>query len=313
MPIIFRDEIKKVDPLKSEALKRLRAFLNENEPKLVYFLNNFWNDQANAITYKQLREWILDGDLSIELLEEWEQDYSKFVYKYMKPLYDAAIIAAADQVKRKYPDYHYDAKEFVDAYTDKYSARFVTNSSADQILAVRQLVRRAANLGDLTVDQLARAIRPAVGLTRQQASAYANYHGHLINSGLSPKNALDKALRYRARQHRQRGYTIARTELAFAYNDAEYRSILDAQQKGYMGHVVKQWSTAADERVCHICKGLDGMQIEIDETFPYKTRLPHYTKVVPPAHPRCRCAVIYIETAPPEYGPEFYVSGAAAE
>lgn len=287
MPIIFHDEIKKVDPLKSEALMRLRRFLDSNEPKLAYFLNNMWSEQQNAITYKQLREWILAGDISIELLQEWEQDYSKFVILYMKPLYDKAIEAGAARMLEKFPEFYYSSAEFVEKYTAMHSARFVTNSTNEQIMAIRQLVRNSANLGDLTVDQLARAIRPTVGLTRQQARAYANYHANLIDNGVAPEKALDNALKYRARLHRQRGYTIARTELAFAHNDGEHRSVKEAQDKGYMGRTIKRWSTADDERVCRICKSLDGVELEMDELYNYPTRLPANTRLHAPAHPRC--------------------------
>lgn len=50
--------------------------------------------------------------------------------------------------------------------------------------------------------------------------------------------------------------------------------------------LVPIWTTARDDRVCPICGPLDGRRYEIwRETFPSG----------PPAHPNCRCGLIYVE------------------
>ena len=70
-----------------------------------------------------------------------------------------------------------------------------------------------------------------------------------------------------------------------------------------MGEVVKVWCTAKDERVCDVCGGLDMKVIALDDDFDFKTRLVNYSSTirrVPPAHPSCRCGVIYKEIKPPQ-------------
>ena len=157
---------------------------------------------------------------------------------------------------------------------------------------------------DMTVDGLARAVRPMVGLTIQQANANLNFYNRMIESGVSEKKALEQSIKYSARQHRYRGYNIARTELAFAYNKGEHFGVEQAIQQGYMGHTKKTWCTAADERVCKICKELEGKTIEMDEEFNYKTKLSATNpgiKRTPPAHPSCRCTILYVEVEPPVF------------
>lgn len=284
-------------------LRLLRSFLDENEPELVRILVNTWNSQGKAITYKELREAILNGEISADLLEEWMQDYNRFVQAHLQPAWEKAIVAAVKELERKYPLFFFDPMAAgVRAWTAAHAAEFVTNVTMTQIEGLRAVVRRAAALEDLTVDELARAIRPMVGLTKQQTVANLNYYNTLIKNGMAEQKALDKSIRYAARQHRYRGYNIARTELAFAYNQGSYEGTKQAQEAGYLGECVKVWSTADDERVCSICGGLDGKRVAMDEDFDFRTKLQGRNDTirrVPPAHPSCRCAVMYVEVSPP--------------
>lgn len=289
-------------------LRRLRAFLDAREPGLVRILVNTWRSQGNAITYKELREAILAGEISADLLEEWMQDYNRFVIKYLQPIWEKAIQTAAKAIEEKYPLWNFDPMGAgVQEWTAAHSAEFVTNVTTTQIEGLRAVVRRAAVLEDMSVDQLARAIRPMVGLYKQQTVANLNYYETLIKGGMSEARALDKSIRYAAKQHRYRAYNIARTELAFAYNQGSYEGTKQAQAAGYMGEAVKIWCTADDERTCSICSALEGKEIAMDEDFDFHTKLEGRNptiKRVPPAHPSCRCAVMYKEIATPIIKPQ---------
>lgn len=289
------------------ALAALRAFLDPEEPELVALLVRLWHYQGRAITYKQLREAIIYGDLSVIEWEQWQQDYVKFVTLYLRPKYVEAMQAAAEEIQRRHPDWYFDPyAEGVREWCETRAASFVTEVTAAQVDGLRTVIQRAAVIQDMSVDSLSRVIRPMVGLTKPQATANLKYYQKLIEDGMSQKKARDKAIRYASRQHRYRGYNIARTELAFAYNQGSYEGTKQAQEKGYMGETVKVWCTADDERVCQICGALEGSQVAMDEDFDFDTRLagPANPTIrrVPPAHPNCRCAVIYKEISPPDYG-----------
>lgn len=281
-------------------LRKLRSFLDSAEPSLVYFLTNLWNAQGKAITYKELREAILAGEISADYLEQWQQDYNKFVDKHLRSAWEEAMQAATDELAAKYKDWYFNPMaDGVRTWTQAHSAEFVTNVTQTQIDALRAVVERAARLEDRNVDMLARAIRPMVGLYKQQAEANFNYYNNLLENGVNEKKALELSVRYSARQHRYRGYLISRTELAFAYNQGMYEGVKQAQAKGYMGETVKIWCTAEDERTCDECGALEGKAIALDADFDIQTSLstsavPTIRKV-PPAHPSCRCGVLYKE------------------
>jgi SPP1 gp7 family putative phage head morphogenesis protein len=212
---------------------------------------------------------------------------------------------AARAYEQRYPEWYFNPYDpAVEAWCNARAAAFVVEVTETQFEALNAVVTKAAVLENMSVDELSRAIRPMVGLYHQQAVANWNYYTNLLEHGVSQKRAKDLAIRYAARQHRYRAYNIARTELAFAYNQGSYQATKQAQANGYMGEVEKVWCTADDERVCTICGGLDGKRIAMDDNFNFNTKLatpanPTIRKV-PPAHPSCRCAVMYEEISPPD-------------
>ena len=309
MAILFYDSVSKGIGSREEARAYLRSFLDETEPELVQVLLHTWNHQGKAITYKEIREMLMNGYIDQAILEEWHQDYSVFVNKYLAPLYIKAIDHAAEQISSKRPLFRFKpSDEGIKQWTDNAAASFVTRSSDDQIAAIRYVVARAANLNDFGVDELARIIRPMVGLNKPQAIANLNYYTKLRENGMSEAKARESSIRYSARQHRYRGHMIARTELAFAHTTGEHFGVKQAIQQGYMGHTVKIWSDAGDDRVCDTCRALDrrthANPIDIDDHFNFPTKLKINNPdidVTPPAHPHCRCVVVYKELSAPVF------------
>ena len=300
---ISNREVKKSITPEALVLRKLRQFLDANEPGLVYFLLNLWRNEQKAITYKELREAILAGDLSTEYLEQWRQDYTKFVIKHLQPAWIKAMEAAVKELEEKYPEWRFDPMaDGVREWTETRAADFVTSVTEQQMMGIRAVVQKAAVMNELSVDELARAIRPMVGLYAAQSRANLRYYENLIKKGVKEKRALDLSIRYGARQHRYRGYLIARTELAYSYNKGYFDGIKQAQAKGYMGEAVKIWCTADDERVCPYCGSLEGKTIALDEEFAFRTKLAASNpgiRLTPPAHPNCRCTIMVQEIAPP--------------
>lgn len=286
-----------------EVLRKLRSFLDTKEPELVKILVNFWNNQGKAITYKEIREALLAGRISPELLEEWMQDYNRFVVQHLQPKWREAIEAGAADLAAKYPDWYFNPmSDGIKQWTEQRAAEFVTSVTDTQIEGIRAVVQNSAALNNLNVDQLARVIRPMVGLYKEQAEANLRYYTNLVENGMKEKKARDLALRYAGRQHRYRAMMIARQELAMAYNTGAHHAVKQAQEAGYMGKTVKVSCCADDERVCPICGkgGLDGAIVGVDEEFDIPNRGNYkFTKLHPPYHIKCRCGVLYKEIEPP--------------
>lgn len=290
------------------ALRQLYSFIDINQPKLAKFLNNMWQEQEKAITYKQIREAILGGDLTSAMVESWQQSYSRFVAEHMLPKWEEAFKASATELKNQYPQFAFDGTaEAVRQWNMDNAARFVTNCTTEQIKGLRAAIRRATDLAKdgMNVTELSRVIRPMVGLTAAQTRANLNYYQKLIDNGMSEKKAQEKAIKLSAKQHRYRAQMIARTELAFSYNQGQYLAVKQAQEQNLMGKCRKVWVTADTERTCAYCNALDGKEIEMDEDFDIQTTLKgSLIKRCPPAHPHCMCAINYIEVEPPAFKPE---------
>ena len=282
-------------------LLKLRSFLDSKEPQLVYFLTRLWRNQRRAITYKELREAILEDIITGQLVEEWQEDYSNFLIEHLIPLWTEAMLKASEPVKRHNKKFVFNPMaDGVHKWISEYGAAFVTNSTQTQIQALRGVLQMATGLEKYTVDELAMAIRPVIGLNKPQAMANLRYYNTMREYGLVHEKALDKSIRYAARQHRQRGYLIARTELAHGYNKGEYFAVKQAQERGYMGKCVKVWCTADDERQCPTCGVMDGKRIMLDDEFDFPTKLDGWTRLTPPLHPNCRCGFLIEEIEPPQ-------------
>lgn len=293
---------KAVEMQANVALRKLRRFLDASEPRLVYFLVNLWKNQGDAITYKELRESILAGELVTDYLEEWREDYSRFVTERLLPEWEKAMSVAEKDLIATHPDWKYNTAAFGSSeWMRDRAAEFVTSVSDTQIDGLRAVIRNASVLHTMSVDELARAIRPMVGLYAAQATANLKYYEKLIENGVNQNRARDLSIRYGARQHRYRAFMISRTELAFGYNKGMYEGVKQAQRDGYVGETKKIWCTALDERVCSSCGVLEGKEIAMDDEFNYYTKL-QYTnpgiRRTPPSHPNCRCTVMYITSSP---------------
>ena len=282
---------------KDRVLQLLRSYVDGNSPGLVRFLVNMWQSEGQAITYKELREAILAGDITEEWLKDWMQDYSRLVTKHLYPAWLEAMAAAAAEQERKHTGFYFSPMaQGVRAWTDAHTATLVTQLSTTQAEALRAVIQRAAVLEDMSVDELARVIRPMVGLTKPQAEANLRYYENLIENGMSPKRARDLSAKYAARQHRYRAMSIARNELAEAYSAGAHEATKQAIEAGYLPRMVKVWSTSLDEfRRCDSCKALEGVIVDMDDDFVYEDKKGRRTTALrPPLHPQCMCAVQYV-------------------
>lgn len=308
-----RRKVKKAKTRSSqEVLDRLQEYLERNCDEPAEILYGFWEDQQDAITYPELRQIVLDGTVSQEMLELWIQDYSILVSTKLSKMWEEAINAGPsgqpvlDGLEGFSADTHTPG---ILNWIEERGAEFVTNCTKEQEDAISALVRKKMR-DSHTVDELAKLIRPCIGLTEGDAKAVARYYDNIAatlkkdHPRMKPdsieRKARDAAQKYAERKHRARAMTIAQTESAFAYNWGADEAVRQAQAKGYMGKTEKKWSTNGSESVCTICNSLEGVQIGMNDKFDIKGKelFPDH-HMLPPAHPRCHCGVEYIEIEPP--------------
>jgi hypothetical protein len=277
----------------SGVLGLLRSFLDRTEPELMRLLVQTWHRQATEITYDQLKTAILYGGVSVVELTRWQQDYAAFVNERVAPLFSQAILEAASPVIEQAEGFGFDlTTPGVASWIETSAGELIQNLSASQTQAISQLLARAALLGEYGPDELARVIRPLIGLTDRQGTAVLNYWRHLTERGTTLERANSLAGDYAGKLHRYRAQVISRHELATAFNEGQDLAVGAAQAAGLVGQDVQvTWRTAEDERVCVRCLPLDGVTVTKGEDFPGGGPLP-------PLHVLCRCAVSYHFSSP---------------
>lgn len=278
----------------------LRSYLSSREPRIVRWLYSTWNAEREAIKYQEIRNAIRDGEIPQSWLEQWQQDYARFVTDVLEPLWTEAMERAAQMIIEDAEAIGYVLPPFdrthdrVAEWVRTRGAELTVDLTAEQQAALRVLIHRLGIEQQMGADELSRYLRPVIGLTRRETEAVIRFREAMLEAGLDKRTVEHRAQNYAAYLHRQRAQRIARTELAYAYNYGHFETIRQAIEVGNLprGRVVKVFSTADDERVCSRCGPLDGMRIDIEDTFPGGTkRLPWV--FVPPLHPCCRCTVAY--------------------
>ena len=299
-------------------LDRLAAYLHDSESDPVEMLCGFWKDQRDAITYQEMRALILEGYVDEVTARLWQQDYADLVKNRMPQIWNGAMIAGSrsQPLLTSLPNFTFNLQTpGVIRWIQSRGAEMVTASTQRQKDAVALLLEDKMRNAH-TVDELARLIRPCIGLHRQQAQAVTNYYNHIVatlteqHPRTKPERirnkALEQATKYAERLHRQRAVTIAQTEMAYAYNYGADEGIRQAQADFLIGRCEKIWTTSGDDRVCPDCAALDGQRIGMEDTFFSGNRVVYDENgLYPPRHPRCACAVQYVEIEPPiTYQPE---------
>ena len=171
------------------------------------------------------------------------------------------------------------------------SAELVTGVTAETRAAIREFVARGFEEG-IPPRALARELRAVIGLTRQQALAVINLRRNLAAQGLGHERIRELGNRQAGRFLRQRAETIARTETIQAANEGQQELFRQAQEQGLLDEqrTRRKWLVTPDARLCPICAPIPSANREgVGLQQPFQT--PVGMRMVPPAHPRCRCAV----------------------
>lgn len=293
-----------------EILNRLETFLKGNLDEPVNMLAGFWKDQQKAISYPELREIVLRGGVTTQQIDEWMHDYTLLVNESFSKVWESAMEAGSHgQPILDGKNFSFD---FANANATKWiydrGSQFVTNCTDIQKQAISTMLLRGMEQQQ-TVDEIATNIRACIGLTRGQATAAMNYydnvkkqlrdqHPNMWNSTIETK-AKRQAQMYAERLHRQRAMTIAQTEMAFAYNQGTDLSMRQAYAENLVGAYKKVWTTSGDDRVCSTCEALDGKTVGMEGDFGFGRGLFDGDGELPPAHPRCACAIEYVEVDQP--------------
>lgn len=302
---VSRPPVKMLYKSKAEkdVLQGLSDYADSHIDEPAQILARVWKEQRNAISYQEIREGVIKGDLDESVIQKWMQDYSRMAAVEFIPIWMAAAEAGGrgQPLANNLKGFSYNPQaKGVRRWVLDHSGEMITAITGEQRAAVRAMIGRAID-GKYTVDELSRVIRPCIGLNRPQSQANLRYYETIRDNLLdnhprmkvesAQKQAREKAVKYAERQHRQRAYMVAETELVTAYNQGNEQAVRQAQEQGKLGTVRRIGSTADDERVCPRCAEKHGKEIPLEDG-------------IPPWHPRCRCAIAYEPTGEPLPGQE---------
>lgn len=299
LPDSYPSYLKPIPVNTRDIQKVMRGHLNASEPKIRRWLYSTWGAQREAIKYQELRNAARDGQMPATWLAEWQQEYSTFVNERLAPQWTDTMAASAESLRKAAASagFEFDALTVERArdWVRYRGGELIVDLSQQQFMAVRNVVQHYAfGPNPVEAEELGRILRPIVGLTPNQARAVRKYRDALIGEGVLKKKEIDNLVgNYAGRLHRVRANRIARTELAFAWNNGQLEKMREVMANGEVrGIIVKEFLTSSDERVCPHCGPLDGQIVGLEETFPGATaRLPNL--LTPPVHPGCRCSIVY--------------------
>lgn len=289
--------------------KKLDAYIKENSEALERRLARFWEDQAAVAAYGERLAIVENEEVPEELLQVWSEDYLHLVKEEMAPAWEKAMREGSCALE-ELEDLGValdTSQPYVMRWIERNKTELVMDFCKGQQEALRYLVMEGVACR-MSIEECARYIRPAIGLTQQQASANLRYYANMkeqlqkdyprMTAEEAERRARQAAAKYAKRQHRYRAETIAQTELARAYNFGTDAMVRQAVSEGLMPPMRKIWSASASN-ACTVCRMMDGHPaVEMNQEFSvkYGKRVKREQRVLlPPAHPRCRCAVYYVE------------------
>lgn len=161
--------------------------------------------------------------------------------------------------------------------------------------ALRAVIARGFTDG-IAPRELARLIRPMIGLSELQAQAVAGRRLNLIAEGRSVRVTAAATESYALRLLQQRAMLIARTEVIRASTQGQLLAWREAVRAGYLRpQSQKAWMTTPDDRLCRFCRAMNNRQVALGAKFV----TPKGLVDGPPLHPNCRCAVFVVPVAVP--------------
>lgn len=281
----------------------LRAWLDKNESRILRALLELWDSQQATIRLNTVRDAILSGQIPRQWLTEFERDYSRFVNAVMAPQW-AGALTSASLIEAGIPGWTWQGgTQWLARYVESRGGSLITQLVNEQFQAIRATLYHYTVEDPISATRLTQILRPMVGVTERSALAAIRLREQLTAAGLKPTVIDKRIFNYLRRANARRAETIARTELATAWHDAQYTSIQAASRSGdVLGTITAKWKAAPDELVCPICGSLNDQVVGLGEQFTatisrgsgddkHDVNIPIDRK--PPAHVNCRCCLSY--------------------
>lgn len=274
----------------------IKDWLATREPPLATGSIAVWSEMSARITTAQVRAMQEAGGITAEISEFLADEMALYIEVVLVPAWSAGI--EAGRILTPLVARGALTPSTVDAWLLDRQATLELQFTKQQAMTITRLVRFFTLEHPLTAQSLARVLRPAIAFTDRQARTLTTQYIAAVEDGLTGDSLQLRLTQAAIRAQTVRAQRIARTELAAAHNAGIQLTMQDAvTAQVFPGEVERVWRTQRDERVCPICGPLDGEVVDMGQDFT-STGGRGFTGIIPPAHPQCRCVVIYREVEP---------------
>ena len=229
-----------------------------------------WLDKSVSLIEQSVTEASVMTPEGIETTVDWFAITGSGVAMMrdsFQPIFLAGVGVGSQRVPISF-DFDMRSPEAV-AWTDKYVGDRITLINNETKLAIRDTVGGYLRNG-MNPQQLARSIRPHIGLNAGQSTALIKLRTTLEGRGLPAGEVDSLVAKESAKKLRYRAALIARTETAAAYVEGELQVYRESGMK------MVEWNAVDDS--CPECTILDGKRFTIGDA-----------KGRQPLHPNCRC------------------------
>ena len=159
-----------------DSLRFLRLFLGRHEPIVMDEALKLWNRQREAITRTQIEYAVANKEVPVEWMLAWQDDYADFVNNTLDPEWREAFRDAGEKMAEEgitpavgEPFFFTPTGRRIDEWIQTRGGELITNLTVQQREAVRAIIRHYTVEAPSSPDELARVLRPVIGLTKRQA------------------------------------------------------------------------------------------------------------------------------------------------
>lgn len=265
---------------------KLRSFLKTNEPKFAEWTREQWRQFARELTDREITAMVEAGTIPPALSGRMSDQYAAMINDRYAPRWEAALKAGRDLAPKDVRELL--TPDVIREWIDTRRPWLLTSLTDTQRRSVEAILRHHLTIDPIDQRTLATLLRPSLGLTDQQSSRLLKLHAQLKKDGVNPDQIRLQLGRQAAREQRLRSERIARTELAGAHNGGTQITMERADASGAFPKGLRRVWSAQRGKTCPICASLNGRSAAMTAPFDGAYSLP-------PAHPTCRCVVLYME------------------
>lgn len=181
-----------------------------------------------------------------------------------------------------------------EAWAAANAARYVVEITEHTRAALRELIADAY-AQQMTAQELARLVRPSIGLDSRRAAAVLKFRNRLVAEGIDGDQLEARVAKYAAAKLKQRSAVIAEHELLTASSMGQRHLWRQALAKGHLADDItrRRWLNTGDDRLCEdACEAgphhPDNQDVKINGQFTSPRDGRKFDGM--PEHVKCRCA-----------------------